>query len=59
MFYIQSYLMNSQKAPNIDSVLWVTVHDAVVMEKVCHMIVDDVGSDNVFWEEIWKVKHRE
>ena len=25
MFYIQSYLMNSQKAPNIDSVLWVTV----------------------------------
>ena len=27
MFYIQSYLMNSQKAPNIDSVLWVTVNN--------------------------------
>ena len=26
MFYIQSYLMN-QKAPNIDSVLWVTVYN--------------------------------
>ena len=35
------------------------IHDAVVMEKVCHMIVNDVGSDNVFWEEIRKVKHRE
>ena len=26
MFYIQSYSMNSQKALNIDSVLWVTVY---------------------------------
>ena len=26
MFYIQSYSMNSPKVPNIDSVLWVTVH---------------------------------
>ena len=25
------------------------IHDAVVMEKVCHVIVDDMGSDNVFW----------
>ena len=32
---------------------------SVVMEKVCHMIVNDMGSDNVFWEEIRKVKHRE
>ena len=24
------------------------IHDAVVMGKVCHMIVDDVGDDNVF-----------
>ena len=25
------------------------IHDAVVMGKVCHMIVDDIGSDSVFW----------
>ena len=25
------------------------IHDAIMMEKVCHMIVDDVGDDNVFW----------
>ena len=24
------------------------IHDAVVMGKVCHMIVDNVGDDNVF-----------
>ena len=24
------------------------IHDAVVMGKVCHTIVDDVGDDNVF-----------
>ena len=29
------------------------------MEKVCHMIVDDVGNDNVFWEEIREEKYRE
>ena len=23
------------------------IHDAVVMEKVCHAIVDDMGSDKV------------
>ena len=26
------------------------IHDAVVMRKVCHTIVDDVGDDNVFLE---------
>ena len=29
------------------------------MEKVCHVIVDDMGSDNVFWEEIRKEKKKE
>ena len=24
------------------------IHDAVMMEKVCHAIVDDMGSDKVF-----------
>ena len=27
-----------------------------MMRKVCHTIVDDVGDDNVFWEEIRKEK---
>ena len=35
------------------------IHDAVVMGKVCHPIVDDVEDDNVFWEEIGKEKYRE
>ena len=35
------------------------IYDAVVMEKVCHTIVDDVGSDNVFWEEIREEKYGE
>ena len=35
------------------------VHDAVVMEKVCHAIVDDVGNDNVFWEKEREERHGE
>ena len=35
------------------------IHDAVMMEKVCHAIVVDMGSDKVFWEEIRKEKHGE
>ena len=33
------------------------IHDAVVMEKVCHTIVNDMGGDNVFWEEIREEKY--
>ena len=28
----------------------------MMMGKVCHVIVDDMGSDKVFWEEIRKEK---
>ena len=35
------------------------MHDAVMMGKVCHMIVDDMGDDNVFWEIIRKEKDTE
>ena len=31
----------------------------MMMGKVCHAIVDDMGSNKVFWEEIRKVKHGE
>ena len=27
------------------------IHDAMMMGKVCHTIVDDIGSDKVFWEK--------
>ena len=37
----------------------VDIHDAVVMEKVCHAMIDDVGNDNVFWEKEREEKHRE
>ena len=46
--------MDNSKLSNIQTVLLPTVHDAVVMGKVCHMIVDDIGDDNVFWKEIRK-----
>ena len=39
MFYIQSYLMNSQKAPNIDSVLWVTVGMCCCSLQLSHYIL--------------------
>ena len=32
------------------------MHDAVMMGKVCHTIVDDMGSDKVFWEKNKKGK---
>ena len=32
------------------------IHDAVMMGRVCHVIVDDVGDDKVFYEEIRKEK---
>ena len=35
------------------------IHDAVVMEKVCHMIVNVVRSGNVFLKEIRKEKYEE
>ena len=35
------------------------IYDAVMMGKVCHTIVDDMGDDNVFWKEIRKEKDRE
>ena len=35
------------------------IHDAVVMEKVCCAIGDDVGDDKVFLERIREEKHRE
>ena len=35
------------------------IHDAVMMGKVCHMIVNDMGDDNVFWERIREEKERE
>ena len=28
------------------------IHDTVMMGKVCHAIVDDMGDGNVFWEKI-------
>ena len=34
------------------------IYDAVVMGKICHTIVDDVGDDKVFLEEIRKEKIR-
>ena len=33
-----------------------TIHDAVMMGKVCHAIVDDMGDDKVFWEKNKKGK---
>ena len=33
------------------------IHDAVMMGRVCHAIVDDVGDDKVFYEEIRKDVH--
>ena len=50
--------MHNPKLPNIQMVLLPTVYDAVVMGKICHTIVDDVGDDNVFLKEIRKEKHR-
>ena len=35
------------------------IHEAVVMGKVCHVIVNDVGDDNVFQERIREDKHKE
>ena len=35
------------------------IHDAVMMGKVCHTIVDVMGDDNVFWERIREEKYRE
>ena len=34
------------------------IHDAVMMGRVCHAIVDDVGDDKVFLEIIRKEKIR-
>ena len=35
------------------------IYDAVMMGKVCHTIVDNVGDDNVFWEKIREEKYEE
>ena len=35
------------------------IHDAVMMGKVCYVIVNDMGDDNVFWERIRYEKYRE
>ena len=32
------------------------IYDAVMMGKICHTIINDVGDNNVFWEEIRKGK---
>ena len=32
------------------------IYDAMMMGKVCHTIVDDMGSDKVFWEKNKKGK---
>ena len=34
------------------------IYDAMMMGRVSHVIVDDVGDDKVFCEEIWKEKIR-
>ena len=40
--------MNCENLSRSVKTLHEDIHDAVVMEKVCHAIVDDMGSDNVF-----------
>ena len=54
MFYIQSYSMNSQKAPNIDSVLWVTVYAVAYIhptDKAFEQSVLEPGKTVVFRDE--------